>query len=209
MNCRRAATAAADVSAVASERSRSCSCRRVESSAVITGPSGFHTGNGARGSTQAPFTLSRYTARLSGVLRSASTTGPASVFPPVPSVHAQLWASIARENGDVRRSDDGPRSHVTPKGIGLQCGAQAVGPEPLGGPLVGPAHGRRPGETRADDVAEMLEILHHLRAVQRLVDQHAGSCGVDGRLGREGTRQRYGKETEGCLHDGHALVKRV
>src|SRR5215203_3114079 len=113
-NCRRAATAAGDVSAVAKARKRSCSASRVESAIVFSGPSGFHTGYGARGRTQAPLTLLRYTARLSGVERSARITGPATVLPPVPSVQPQLCAVIARENGATSRSVAGPRSQITP-----------------------------------------------------------------------------------------------
>ena len=86
-----------------------------ESAAVIGGPSGFQIGSDGRESTQAPLRRGLYTARLSGVERSARTTGPATVLPPVPTVHAQLCPVTARVNGAVILKAAGPRSQVTPK----------------------------------------------------------------------------------------------
>src|SRR5205085_2346500 len=47
---------------------------------------------------------------------------------------------------------------------------QAVGLHPLGGPLVGPLQGRRAGQARPDDVAEVGEVGHDLGAFLGLVD---------------------------------------
>ncbi len=61
----------------------------------------------------------------------------------------------------------------------LEVRVQAVALEPLERPIVRPAGGGRSGEPRADDVAQVLEILHHLRTAERLVDQGAGPRRVD------------------------------
>src|SRR5207245_1776308 len=66
---------------------------RVESAPVMGGPSLFHTSDGTRVMTHAPLTRRRYGAKLSGVLASMRTTGPATVAPPVPGAHAQLAAA--------------------------------------------------------------------------------------------------------------------
>src|SRR6266853_1322033 len=61
-------------------------------------------------------------------------------------------------------------------------GVEAVGLEPFERPIVRPADGWRSGEPRTDHVAQVLEILHHLGAVERLVDQSAGPRRVDGEI---------------------------
>src|SRR2546430_15250524 len=87
---------------------------RAESAPVMGGPSLFHTSDGTRVMTQAPFTRRRCTTKLSGVLASIRTTGPVRVAPPVPGAHAQLAAVTSWGRRAVRRARDAPRVHVPP-----------------------------------------------------------------------------------------------
>ena len=52
----------------------------------------------------------------------------------------------------------------------------------------------------------MPEVLHHLRAVQGLVDQYAGAGGVDRGLRCERSGGRKARRQRDCLHDGDAFV---
>jgi len=92
-----------------------------ESAAVMAGPSPFHTGAGGRVMTQAPFTLPRYTAKLSGVVASIRTTGPVRTEPPVPGAQAQLAAVTSCARGAVIRTRAGPRVQVPPNFHGSRC----------------------------------------------------------------------------------------
>ena len=170
---------------------------RCESSGLGGGASGFQTGVEGFGSTQAPRTRPRYTAKLSRVDRSTRTTGPLSVFPSVPAVQAQLYPVIARSKGAVSRRERGPRSQVTPKSKGSSDAAESVAPEPLGGPLVRPAHRGRAGEPRPDNVAQIAQVLHDFGSLQGLGDEDAGAGGVHGGLGPERGGQDCGGEEDG------------
>ena len=55
---------------------------------------------------------------------------------------------------------------------------QSVRCEALQGPLVGAAGGGRTGQSRADDVREVLEVAHHLGTVQGLIDQRRCPRGI-------------------------------
>jgi hypothetical protein len=69
--------------------------------------------------------------------------------------------------------------------IGLEPCWDAVCLETGCGPLVGPPHCGRAGETRTDDVAQVLEVLHDLGAIHCLVEEATNAGGIDGRLGGE------------------------
>src|SRR2546422_3001082 len=63
----------------------------------------------------------------------------------------------------------------------------------------------RSGEPRTDDVAQVLEILHHLGAVERLVDQRAGPRRVDGEiLSGHGSDGKDRKSTR--LNSSHGYI---
>ena len=117
-NCWRRSRAAAEVSALAlaSRRRWNSSRRAAESAAVIGGPSGFQTNAGSFSSTQAPLIRLLLASSSSALPIEARTTGPLTIFPPVPAVQAQLYASSARRNGAASCTEIGPRSQVTPKG---------------------------------------------------------------------------------------------
>src|SRR2546422_400685 len=70
----------------------------------------------------------------------------------------------------------------------------------------------RSGEPRTDDVAQVLEILHHLGAVERLVDQRAGPRRVDGEIlsgrgsdGKDG--EGGGRRQDVKTHDGSSVTR--
>src|SRR5439155_923613 len=101
---------------------------RSESAGVIGGPSLFHTNWGGRSMTHAPFTLALFASMLSAVLASMRTTGPVTVLPFVPGVHAQLAATTSCRRGAVSRIHIGPRGHVPPK---FHCSRRASSPYSL------------------------------------------------------------------------------
>src|SRR5206468_9702228 len=79
-------------------------------------------------------------------------------------------------------------------------------------PVVGPAGGGRSGEPRANDVAQVLEILHHLGAVERLVDQGARPRGIDDELLSEyGAHDKHGegggRRQDVTAHDGSSVTR--
>ena len=158
----------------------------------MAGPSGFQTGNEVRGSTHAPRTLLLYAARLSGVERSTWIDGAgqrlaAGADRPGPAVSGDL----ARE-GRHQPERGGAPLPGDAEGVGLEGGGQAVRAEPLGGPVVGPPHRGRARQPRADDVAHLPEVGHHLGVIHRLGDERAGAGRVHGGLGRQ--RGRGGGE---------------
>ncbi len=116
-------------------------------------------------------------------------------------------AASARRPGPARRSHlvrarrGHARPHRSPRPRaaelpGLEVRLQAIGHESLERPVVRPARGGRSREPRADDVAQVPEILHHFGTVERLVDQDAGSRRVDDEILPEpGTHRTHGEHS--------------
>src|SRR4029077_509726 len=82
---------------------------------------------------------------------------------------------------------------------------------PLAHPTAPPGGGGGAGESRTDDVAQVLEILHHLGAVERLVDQSAGPRRVDGEIlsghGSDGKHSKCGGRRQDVkTHDGSSVT---
>src|SRR5438445_5263362 len=142
------------------------------------GPSAFHTGAGGRSITKAPLTCRRWAARLSGVEPSMRTTGPRTVLPFEPGAQAQLAAITSCARGAVIRTQRRPRSHLPPK---LHCSSCAASPYSWNFLIVQSLAARAAGEPvrRGPIASEVLQVAHHLGAVQRLIDQAAGARGVD------------------------------
>src|SRR5207248_4413956 len=105
----------------------------------------------------------------------APGTGGVTITGPVVRIDASTRRpGPARRNHVVRtrRRQARPHRSARPGAAelpGLEVRVEAVGLEALERPIVRPAGGWRSGEPRTDDVAQVLEILHHLGAVERLV----------------------------------------
>src|SRR5438046_10356473 len=113
------------------------------SAPALGGPSLFHTNEGARSMTHAPFTFPLLASRLSGVLASMRTTGPFTVLPLVPGAQAQLAAATSCKRGAVIRIHIGPRVQVPPK---FHYSSRAASPYSLNPASVQPLEARAAGE---------------------------------------------------------------
>ena len=143
LNCVSRARAAESRRCPPPNKPRNAARCRSESAAAIGGPSLFHTKEGGRSMTHAPFTFPLLASRLSGVVASMRTTGPLTVLPLVPGAHAQLAAATSCARGAVSRIHIGPRVQVPPK---FHCSRWASSPYSLNRASVQSLAARAAGE---------------------------------------------------------------